>query len=135
MAGGTSARDVLRACQRNGLSVSVARWTPANLPSANYPLIAHMSTKPSDGGYYILVLGTDNSNVFTVSGPGCFIEAIPIDSFKRYWSGYVIAETDGRWGAFPIIELSAAMLGAYTLWRCILSARNGCLRRAIYARP
>jgi ABC-type bacteriocin/lantibiotic exporter with double-glycine peptidase domain len=82
--------DLRDASQRFGLRTVIYKWDPQELAHFGKPVIAYMEGLQGTSGSFVTVLKLFETKCHLIDGNATFIE-MPIDDFRRYWTGYVLA--------------------------------------------
>jgi hypothetical protein len=109
----TDLRDVAR---RHGLAAGVYRTTPSGLAAMGMPALVHFEDAVGQGSFW-LVYQVNEKNVECVAGSAMALKTIPMEEFRRVWSGYALAPRYPyeRWTLWGVASL--AVFGGYSWWR------------------
>ena len=93
-----------------GLPAQIVQLGPADLRGLAMPVIAHL-----DGfrnGHFAVVLSADLVSVVTADLINCKVERVPLERFKRNWSGYILERKPGFMSsrAFWVIAIGLAIM-------------------------
>jgi ABC-type bacteriocin/lantibiotic exporter with double-glycine peptidase domain len=113
-------RDIGR---ESGLSMSVYKCRPMDLARAGRPVVAFIEGSEGLGGSFDLILDVDESRCLLIDGGGAYLSEVPIDQFRRSWSGYVLAVDSPGWTT-PALSAGAGGLAAVGFCCFIASIRR-----------
>ena len=118
--GGTTIQTIRDQCRSYGLPTIVTKWTPDRLRDGTFPVLAHLSERVNQGGGYVLVVACRNNTCYLVTGSSAIIEPVPMDVFRRHWSGYALTVGDDRRRVFAALGISIIVASAYWMYRMVM---------------
>jgi Peptidase C39 family len=121
---GPSLLDLRDLCVRHGMPVTVTAATPDHLQNEFLPVIVHSSLRVKDPGSFAIVLSCSDDLVFIIDGSFCSFLAVPMDKFRREWSGYIL-KPDRAFDFRPaFLACGACLAGLSAYWIYRLKVRS-----------
>ena len=115
-AGGASLLDIARLLTELGRRSAVYRWDMDDLERNALPVVSYMdNARGENRGNFVLIHSISSTHCLLVRGGVATFEDMPIDQFRRHWSGFVVAQNPGRDSRFTWIALGP--IAGLVLWK------------------
>jgi ABC-type bacteriocin/lantibiotic exporter with double-glycine peptidase domain len=87
--------DLKRAIQALGQPSRVAKSSPGRLATYPLPVIVHLYDEQWQHGSYFVLFHINKDEYRVLNGASATVEVLPVDEFRRRWSGYALVAEDG----------------------------------------
>lgn len=97
-----------------GQATELYQCGPDDLAGDRLPVISLIENPTGRGGVFVLLIGFDGSQWHYINGATATIEEMPIDDFRRHWSGCFLARRSG--GNMWAMSIGGGMLVIVGYW-------------------
>src|SRR5262249_1373378 len=114
---GTSLPVLRRAAAQFDFPTAIVKGAPADLRDCPLPAIAHLDHPEREQGHCVLLTAYQDDRVSVIDGTTALSMDIPIDKFRRQWSGYLLIPAASTPSWLPwATSLTAGMAAVLGFW-------------------
>src|SRR5262249_3208287 len=117
---GNDLAELHRAASELGFPTAIIQCAPDDLTGCPLPVIAHLDHPETERGHFVLVTACQEARVGVIDGTTALGMDIPMDRFRRQWSGYLLVPASATLAWLPwVVSLvsGAAVLAGFWWWR------------------